>query len=59
MSTTNPTWEFYYTNNDNPNNEVIVAIKSCKFPKRTGTWKVMQTWFNRGEEIHSIGYRKV
>jgi len=60
MSNTKTTasWEFYYTNTSNPHNEIIVTTKTCKCPKRTGTWKVLETWFNRGD-CESIGYRKV
>lgn len=59
MSTTNPTWEFYYNNSDNPNHDIIVTTKQCKCPRRTGTWKVLKTWCNHGDRICSIGYRKV
>lgn len=57
MSTTNPTWEFYYTKAD-PYREIILTTKTCKYPKRTGDWKVLETWFNRGD-CESIGYRRV
>lgn len=52
-------WRFYYTNVDNPYHKINVGTKSCKFPKRTGTWKVLQSWINKNDNIQSIGYEQV
>ena len=47
---------FYYKVEDRYAEEYIYAVKKCKSPKLTNTWKQLKHKFSKGE-ISAYGYK--